>query len=147
MNIRFATSKDKKQILGLLDEASIFLKAKDVPSVVGGKMFDKVIKRRDIKMFVAEEGNNLVGTMTLYLLPNIRHGYLQGQIEHVFVKEKMRGKGAGSLILEKIKAYCRGKNIKVVKLNSGNELREAHKFYEKNGGKTTERFFRFDVEP
>ncbi len=144
MNIRFATNKDKEQLLRLLDEFSLLLKADDVPSAVGSETFGKVINRTDIKMFVAEEDNKLVGTATLYVLPNIRHGCLRGHIEDFFITQNMRNRGVGTAILNAIKDFCRKNNIRVVKLSSGNELVGAHKFYEKMDGKTTERFFRFD---
>ena len=80
------------------------------------------------------------------MLPNIRHGWHRGHIEDFFVTNTERGKGTGTKLLNFIKDYCQQNNIKVIKLDSGNELTAAHKFYEKNGGKTTERFFRFDID-
>jgi len=147
MNIRFATQKDKKQIFKLLDEFSLLRKAKDIPSVVGGKIFDEVISKKDAKIFVAEKNSKLIGTVTLHLLPNIRHGYYQGYLEHFFVTKDWRSKGIGTALFETVKDYCRKNNISVIKLHSGNELKDAHKFYEAQGGKTTERFFRFDIKP
>jgi GNAT superfamily N-acetyltransferase len=145
MTIRFATKKDKSQVLKLMDEFSLLLKAKDVPSVVGGKMFDEIIKNKNAKIFIAEENELLTGMAILFLLPNIRHGYLRGHIEDFFVIEGLRGKRIGTAIFEKIKDYCQKNKISVIKLNSGNDLVDAHKFYEKNGGKTTEKFFRFEI--
>ena len=52
----------------------------------------------------------------------------------------------GTQLFNAVKDYCRKNNIKVIKLDSGNELTSAHKFYEKNGGRTSERFFRFDLD-
>ncbi|MDO8663312.1 MAG: GNAT family N-acetyltransferase [Candidatus Wildermuthbacteria bacterium] len=145
MTTRLATSRDKKQIFKLVDEFSVLLGAKDIPSKVGGVVFDEIINRNDIKIFVAEESNELIGVATFYLLPDIRHGWHRGHIENFFVTKNMRDQGAGTAIFEAIKDYCRKNNIKVIKLASGNELASAHKFYEENGGKTTERFFRFDI--
>ena len=145
MNIRLATQKDKEQILQLFDEFSILFKAEDIPSKVGGEIFDEIIKRKDTMIFVAEENNILVGLINLYLLPNIRHGWKRGHIEDFFVTSNMRGKGVGTALFSAVKDYCIKNNIKVIKLDSNNELTNTHKFYEENGGKTTERFFRFDL--
>ena len=145
MSIRLATLKDKEQILRLFDEFSILFKAEDIPSKVGGEMFDEIIDRKDTMIFVVEENNRLVGLISLYLLPNIRHGWKRGHIEDFFVTNNMRGKGVGTALFSAAKDYCIKNNIKVIKLDSNNELTDTHKFYEENGGKTTERFFRFDL--
>ena len=145
MKIRTATTKDKVQVMQLFDEFSAFFGTEDVPSEVGETIFDQVVRRDDIKLFVAEEDGQLLGLATLYLLPNIRHGYMRGHIEDFFVTQNTRSNGVGTKIFDGVKEYCRAHHIKVIKLDSGNELADAHFFYEKNGGKTTERFFRFDL--
>lgn len=146
MNVRFATPKDKKEVLTLYDEFSLFLKAHDIPSEVGGAMFDEVIRRDDTMIFIAEENGKIIGLVTFFLLPNIRHGFKRGHIEDFFVTESKRNSGVGTLLLDAVKDYCRKNSIKVVKLDSGNELVSAHMFYSKKGGKTTEKFFRFDID-
>ena len=145
MTIRLATAQDKEQVLKLFDEFSSMLEAKDKPSQVGGVIFDEIINGNDTKIFVAEKKGNLLGIVTFYLLPNIRHGWHRGHIEDFFVTNTVRNKGVGTQLLSFIKDYCKKNNIRVIKLDSGNKLTDAHKFYEKNGGKTTERFFRFDI--
>lgn len=146
MKIRIATPKDKAQVLALLDEFSSLMKAKEIPSHVGGAIFDEIMSRKDTIIFVADNQGKLQGIATLYLLPNIRHGWHRGHIEDFFVTDTMRKKGVGTEIFTFMKDYCRKNHIAVIKLDSGNELTNAHAFYEKNGGKTTERFFRFDIE-
>ena len=146
MNIRLAIPEDKDQVLRLLDEFSKLHDAKEVPSEIGGQIFDEIITRSDTKIFVAEEENRLHGLATFYLLPNIRHGWHRGHIEDFFVSDPKRGTGIGTQIFDAIKKYCHNNNIKVIKLDSGNELTSAHFFYRKNGGKQTEQMFRFDID-
>lgn len=146
MKIRLANYKDKQQVLSLLDEFSRELNASDVPSQIGGDIFDKVINRADILIFVAEENEKLIGLVTFYLLPNIRHGYHRGHVEDVFVTKSKRKKGVGTEIFNEIKNYCRRNKIKVIKLDSGIKLEHAHKFYQKNGGEHTEIMFRFEID-
>lgn len=48
--------------------------------------------------------------------------------------------------MKAIIAYCKKSKIKVIKLDSVLELEEAHRFYEKHGGKHTEKMYRFDIQ-
>lgn len=146
MIVRFAVFDDKAQVLKLFDEFSLLIKAKEIPSEVGGPIFDEIISRDDTKIFVVEDNGQMLGLATFYLLPNIRHGWKRGHIEDFFITDSARGKGIGTFLLSSIKDYCRKNNIKVIKLHSGKDLLKAHHFYEKNGGRTTERFFRFDID-
>lgn len=146
MTIRLATPQDKTQVLELFDEFSVMFHADERPSLVGGDIYDEIMSRTDTMIFVAEEDNKLQGLVTFYLLPNVRHGWHRGHIEDFFVTSSARGSGVGTQLFNYIKDYCRNNNIKVIKLDSGNELTSAHKFYEKNGGRTSERFFRFDID-
>ncbi len=145
MQVRIATPSDKQQVLFLFDEFSILFHAKDVPSQIGGDIFDDVIRRNDTKIFVAEDNGNLVGLATLYLLPNIRHGWHRGHIEDFYTTSLYRRKGVGTLIFTAIKQFCRNNNIKVIKLDSKKDIGASHAYYKKNGGVFTEKMFRFDL--
>jgi len=153
MIIRFAAKDDKEQVLKLLDELGEEVNKKmgfsphnAEAQKVGGPMFDEIVSRKDTLIFVAEEKGRLLGLVTFYLLPNMRHGWRRGHIEDAVVSESARGQGVGSQLFDAVKKYCRDNNIKVIKLDSGVDLVEAHKFYEKNGGKFTEKMFRFDLD-
>ena len=152
MNIRFADQKDKESVLKLLDELGEEVNKKMGYSPhnaeaqkVGGRVFEEIISRKDTLIFVAEENKELIGLITLYLLTNMRHGWHRGHVEDFVVSEKKRGKGIGTQLFDAVKQYCRENNIKVIKLDSGIDLTNAHRFYEKNGGKFTEKMFRFEI--
>ena len=151
MEIRLATLEDKNDVLKLLDELTeevgkkIGLSRDVGVAKLDDNIFEEVINRFDTHIFLAIENNEIVGLVSFYLLPNIRHGWHRGHIEDFIVTEKMRGSGVGSKLLDTIKDFCKQNNIKVFKLDSGNELTDAHNFYRKNGGKQTEQMFRFDV--
>lgn len=152
MNIRFATASDKSHVLALMDELGeeINLKRGFSPhntesSRVGGVMFDEVVSNKDTMIFVAEDEGKLIGLITFYLLPNLRHGFYGGHVEDIVVSKTHRRKGVGTALFNALKMYCKEKNVSVIKLDSGLELTDAHKFYEKLGGKVTEKMFRFDL--
>ena len=153
LKIRFASLDDKEDILNLLDvlgeEINLqrgYSKHNTEAKKLGGPILEEVLKREDAKVFVADLNGKLVGLITFYILPNIRHGYYRGHIEDIVVSKNMRGKGIGSKLFDHLKQYCKNNNIKVIKLDSGKELTDAHHFYEKNGGKYTEKMFRFDID-
>lgn len=152
MTIRFATANDKLGVLALMDELGeeINLRRGYSPhnaeaSRVGSGMFDEVISRSDAMIFIAEENGKLNGLMTFYLLPNLRHGFYSGHVEDIVVSKAYRRKGVGTALFYALKKYCKEHNVSVIKLDSGLELADAHKFYEKLGGTFTEKMFRFDL--
>lgn len=152
MKIRLATINDKTQVLGLLDELGGEIDEKLGYSThnteaqkFGGPMFEEIVRRKDTMIFVAEEKSKIVGLVSFYLLPNMRHGYRRGHIEDVVVVRDQRRRGIGTKLFETVKDYCRKNDIRVIKLDSALALSEAHTFYEKMGGTFTEKLFRFDL--
>lgn len=152
MLIRFANKTDQNQILDLLDQLLEHgsrlrgvLYQKPANNDARSLLFEKELKRKDIKIFVAEENEKLIGVSEFFTVPILRRGYYQGVIETLVVSEKFRGKGVGSALLAQIFDFCKKQKIKVVKLTSALELSEAHEFYQKHGGINTEKMFRFDL--
>ena len=152
MEIRLANMQDKEAVLALLDELLLEVSKKRTQTtqlsesqVKREKIFVDLLKREDVKIFVAEEDSRLLGVADLFILPIMRRGYFAGHLEDLVITEDSRGKGVGSALLHAVKDYCKKNNIKVMKLTSGFELENAHKFYEKQGGVHTEKMFRFDL--
>ena len=147
MNIRLAQSKDGGKILGLLDELLEEAMGKHVDQDSKPRMalFAKTLSREDIKMFIAEENGEVVGFINFFILPVVRRGANFGHVEDLVISKSLRGKGVGTELMKEVINYCKANNINVIKLDSGIELTQAHKFYEKMGGKFTEKMFRFDL--
>ncbi len=152
MFVRLAKATDKSPVLNLLNELEKEIRIKERPSSekisvrkVGNKIYDEIIKRKDSMFFLALDKNKIHGAVLFYLVPSIRHGRFDGYIGEFVVTEKMRGKGLGSILLDAIKKYCKKTGIKVIKLESGNPLLKAHRFYEKNGAVSRGKVFRFDL--
>lgn len=152
MNIRFATINDEDEILALLDELIKQANLKSGSPLTSqekkearSSQYKILLQREDVKIFVAQEGDKLIGVSDLFIIPIMRRGYYQGHIEDFVVTEKMRGKGIGSSLLEEIKNYCKKRSIKVIKLTTDINFEEAQEFYEKNGGEFTEKMYRFDL--
>lgn len=151
MEIRMAKLNDEKEVLSLLDEliACVNKLSKYPPKFsesdeVRGKIFQDLLKRDDVKTFVVEDGGKVVAMADVFILPVMRRGANHAHVEDFVVSQNLRGKGIGTKLMEYIKDYCWKNNIKIIKLASGLEIEDAHKFYEKNGGKFTEKMFRFE---
>jgi len=152
MEIRLAKTEDESAVLKLLDELGEELNEKIGYSPhnaeaqnVGGLIFREVVNREDTHIFVAVEDGTMVGLITFYVLPNIRHGMHRGHIEDFIVSKNMRGRGIGTKLFDAVKDFYRKNGIKVVKLDANNNL-EAHDFYRKNGGEQTEVMYRFSID-
>jgi len=150
--VRFANLKDKESVLKLLDELSDYgnflqgiIKKSQKAQKKGGPIYEALINRDDIKIFVAEEKSEVVALATFYFIPSIRRGFNRGLIEDFIVTGRMRGKGIGGKLLSGVKQFCKTNRIKNFKLSSGLELMDAHRFYEKNGGIFAGKLFRFDL--
>lgn len=78
----------------------------------------------------AFNGDELVGTIALM---NIAHN--AGAIRKMFVKKEFRGKefGIAQQLLEILIQYCRDKQITDLYLGTVEQLKAAHRFYERNG--------------
>lgn len=152
MKIRFAKKEDKTQIFSLQDEllTAVALAKNEKPKhkpieKVGSELFDKTFHENIVKYLVAEEKGKIIGLATLIVYPIVRRGQYRAKLEELVVSEKMRGKGIGTLLLEAVLKYCKAHDIPTMVLNSEVDLSKAHKFYEKHGGKFTEKMFRFDL--
>lgn len=151
MKIRFAKKEDKNHVLNLIVElmnngykrqGKPLISPKDLPQ----DMFDKLLKRDDIKIFVAEENKNIVGLATLYIIPLLRRKKPRGELEELVVTKTLRRKGIGKKLLQTVIEYCKKHNIYSLKLSSLVELTNAHAFYIKQGGVMSEKRFRFDLD-
>lgn len=151
MQIRFAQKKDREAVLNLLDELINDVSCKSgKPAYTFGRekqeaLYVQVIKRDDIKIFLAEENGKIIGMVNLFINPIMRRGCYMGHIEDFVVAESVRGKGIGTKLMTEVKKYCKENDINVIKLTSSMPLTDAHRFYEKNGGKFTEKMFRFEL--
>jgi glucosamine-phosphate N-acetyltransferase len=85
----------------------------------------------DNYMIVAEDDGVIVGTCTLHLQKKfIRNGGIAGLIEDVAVRESLRGKNVGSLLVQKAIELSKDKNCYKVILSC---FPERVPFYERNG--------------
>lgn len=152
MHSRFATAADSEKVSQLLNElveetitrggfqtkTPLNLKERE-------NMFLTLLKREDAKIFVMEKEGEVFAVADVFIIPVMRRSVYHAHIEDFVVTQNMRGKGIGTMLMRAIMQYCKEQDIHVIKLTSGLELEPAHRFYEKMGGKFTEKMYRFEV--
>lgn len=142
MNIIKATQSHKQPVLKLLDDfrteyRRIISPEKKIVSATaqenGGSLFEQVVNSPTSAIFLAEENGKYLGIISVNALPQVRYGRYIAEIEEMFVYPEYQGKGAAMKLLEAVEKWAREKQIKCIRLESGNELKRGHGFYEKAG--------------
>ncbi|GMK39573.1 N-acetyltransferase [Paenibacillus sp. CCS19] len=85
-------------------------------------------------IFVYEENNELLGTLTLTICLEALHGSMSyGVIENVVVDESTRGNGIGKKLMDHAEDYCRRIKCSKLMLLSSSQRERAHQFFESVG--------------
>jgi GNAT superfamily N-acetyltransferase len=100
------------------------------------KRLQAIIADPAVTLFVAKEGDEIVGTTTLvvYTTPF----WIKARLDEVVVDESARGKGVGEALVKASLDLAREKGVEVVELQSGVQRAEAHRLYERMGFKRRE---------
>lgn len=128
--IREITEIDLPDILGLyaqpeMDNGKV-LSVKD-----GEKIFKRMQKYPDYKVYAAELDHKVVGTFALLIMENLaHHGTPSGVVEDVAVDEQYHGKGIGKHMMQYAMQICREKGCYKLVLSSNIKRKNAHQFYE-----------------
>lgn len=95
--------------------------------------------------FTAREGDQVLGSLYLYIMFNDLHNEPFGFIENLFVKEESRGKGTGSALIKEV--IEEAKKLKCYKIicTSRNSKPEVHELYLKLGFKDHGKEFRINL--
>jgi putative acetyltransferase len=80
-----------------------------------------------IQFFAARVEGDILGTGALAT----KDGY--GEIKSMFVAEKARGKGIADAIMRQLEDCAREQSLPMIKLETGNRLKAAHKLYTRHG--------------
>ncbi|MDR2922134.1 MAG: GNAT family N-acetyltransferase [Treponema sp.] len=104
-----------------------------IDNILANKIW-KEIENNKIKYFIAMDGNKIISSCYLAIIPNLtRNGKSNGFIENVITDEKYRKKGIGKKVIEMAIEYGRQNNCYKIILQSNYKRKENHIFYEKCG--------------
>lgn len=90
---------------------------------------------------VLEDEGQVVGTISLYVLPAFSHGRPFGIIENVVVDEAARGAGLGRQLMDAAESLARDRGCYKVSFTSNAKRTDAHGFYEHLGFRATHKGF------
>ena len=145
MTIRRAKKKDINVLSVLFDKYRIFYRQKS--NVEAAKSFlKKRMKRKESVIFVAEEGDELIGFTQLFPIFSSVSMKRTWLLNDLYVNEKSRGMGAAGKLLDTAKEFGAATNAKWLLLQTAADNFTAQKVYEKNGWiKETDFFYRNDL--
>ena len=102
------------------------------------KAYDQIVRDPNHMLLVADVGGEVVGTLTLNILHGLaRQGAVRGQIEAVRISANHRGKKYGEKMIHAAIDMAREKGCVLVQLTTDKTRKDAHRFYERLGFKST----------
>jgi Predicted acetyltransferase len=96
--------------------------------------FAAIARSPENSLFVALDGEEVVGTFQLTFIPNLTgRGSLRVKVESVKVKGARRSGGIGSRMMTFAEEEARRRGARLMELSSQKARKEAHRFYERLG--------------
>ena len=133
LSIRESTDKDIPSILSLLYELERPkpLDDNDV-KVFKNKIHDYFSDSQKI-ILVAEQNGKIVGIVSIIYLQRLNRAKLEMYIPELVVTEKLRYSGIGKKLIQYCIDLAKKKDCYRIRLESGNQRKESHKFYKSIG--------------
>ena len=134
VKIREAQNKDTIVILGLLYELGRPKPQNDSEVKEFKKMIKRYISNPDKKIFVAETNEDvIVGMVSIMMLPRLNQINFETYITELIVLKKYQRCGIGEKLIGSCIEFGKQKGSHRIRLESGNQRKEAHEFYKKLG--------------
>ena len=145
--IRTATEDDIPRILELYKE----LVTSTAPVEIGRapslddyrRIYEQIQAMPGHELIIAEEGDEIIGTMVLIIVPNLSHSGLPwATVENVVTDQRFQRRGIGRLMMEYAISRARETRCYKLQLSSSKTRDEAHQFYESLGFEASAHGFR-----
>jgi GNAT superfamily N-acetyltransferase len=133
--LRRATAEDLPGIVALLVEDPVGGARESAEDIAAyRRAFQAIDADQAHLLVVADDGNGVVGTMQLSVLPALPHrGALRAQLEGVHVRPDRRGNGLGAAMITWAVEGARRRGCALVQLTSDKRRAAAHRFYARLG--------------
>ena len=132
--IRTASKNDMPIILGLLYELGRPKPSKDSDVDEFRKLVKKYISDSNKKILVAELNSvEIIGMVSIEFLTRLNQVNHEMYIPELVVLEQYRNQGAGQKLINACVDLGKEKKCHRIRLESGNQRKDSHKFYQKLG--------------
>ena len=133
VSCREASKADLPAVLRLYAQPALD-DGKVVPLLEAERLFERIARYPDYKIYVAVCEGHVVGTFALLIMDNLAHmGAPSAVIEDVAVDPGWQGRGVGKLMMEYALRICGEKGCYKAALSSNLKREQAHAFYESLG--------------
>jgi len=144
IRIREATEKDTKDI-GVLIELLYDLGRPKPQNDSDVDKFRTLVKKyitdSDKKILVAELDKEIVGMVSIVFLSRLNQTTLEMYIPDLVIHEKYQSKGIGKKLMNSCISLAKEKKCHRIRLESGHQRKDSHKFYEHLGFEQPALFF------
>ena len=133
MNLRDITFDDLPDVLRLYAQPD-FDNGEVLDDAQARALYARFLTYPDYKIYVAEEGDRIVGSFALLVMLNLGHcGAPSAIVEDVVVDPQMQGRGVGAAMMRAAMDLARDKGCYKLVLSSNAKRVRAHAFYERLG--------------
>jgi GNAT superfamily N-acetyltransferase len=124
LRIRAATTDDAVALGSLLGQLGYPTDSDEIPA-----RLEKLYARPGTAVLVAEQDGEVVGALTVHMLPSLHTSDPIAWLTAVVVEEKARGQGIGAAMVEKAEQWAIDHGARRISLTSALHRTRAHKFY------------------
>jgi GNAT superfamily N-acetyltransferase len=140
--IRESTYHDIPSLLELLYELGRPKPQKDNELETFAKLLKNYMQEDDKKILVAElENSKIIGMVSIVFLSRLNQNTLEMYVPELIVSQNYRSKGIGKKLINFSIDLGKEKKCHRIRLESGNQRTESHKFYLNLGFENSSIFF------
>ena len=144
--IRESTLDDIPSLLELLYELGRLKPQKDNEFEIFTKLLKNYMQEDDRKILVAQiENLKIIGMMSIVFLSRLNQNTLEMYVPELIVSQNYRSKGIGKKLINFSIELGKEKKCHRMRLESGNQRIESHKFYKHLGFESSSIFFTKDL--
>jgi GNAT superfamily N-acetyltransferase len=130
VTVRPSSDNDIAILLGLLYDLGRPKPQKDSDVETFRKLVTKYVKDSDKTILVAEiDDMKIMGMVSVIFLPRLNQPTLEMYIPELIVLEKYQNHGIGKKLINSCITLAKEKNCHRIRLESGNQRKDAHQFY------------------
>ena len=142
ITIRESIPDDIPLILELLYELGRQKPQKDSELEKFEKLLKNYMQEDDKKILVAQDNDSkIIGMISMVFLSRLNQNTLEMYVPELIVSQNYRSKGIGKKLIDSSIEFGKEKKCHRIRLESGNQRIESHKFYKHLGFENSSVFF------